>query len=105
MGGRTERCDRCRFWVLGDQWSAESQKDMHRDDRIGGCRRNAPHSTMGDVEYQMLNMLVILAWRDSVEEEQHMLQDWEEAAQKGVSWPQTAGGDWCGEFRAKGKKS
>lgn len=72
---RAERCDRCYFWLIGD-----NQEEKDPDDKIGPCRRHAPRPTMGDIE---------------------QFDKWASTAYETCLWPSTWGSSWCGDFRPK----
>jgi hypothetical protein len=86
-----DRCDECRFWVLGEQSSEQSE--MPADERQGGCHRYAPRPTTGNFESRILDALWLMARDDD-------LESWDEVLYP-VSWPITEGQDFCGEFRRK----
>jgi hypothetical protein len=104
------RCDHCMFWQLGPyrigaRTRSAEQKKQHPDDRDGTCRRYAPRPTLGEFEYELLRHLTTLAWDVcSKEERSHEFENWDQAARQRVQWPVTGGGDWCGEFKPKGKQ-
>ena len=98
-----KRCDSCTFWVVGEQWGgAKSQQKHHPDDRLGSCHRNAPQTSLGDWNYHVLEALVLMIGPDAADQNEHLIQNWEECthAQPAI-WPTTAGNNWCGEYQSK----
>jgi hypothetical protein len=89
-----ERCDECRFWILGEEWGEQQQE--HPNERRGGCHRNAPRPTMGDFEYRVLQALTLLVWEH--EDYADLAKHWEDAPLQGAIWPTTTAEDFCGEF-------
>ena len=75
----TKRCDTCEFWARGDQYTFEP--DDHPDEQIAACHRHAPRSSLGDFEYELLNLLSIIAWEvgDKGEKNERNHGNWEEA--------------------------
>jgi hypothetical protein len=95
----TKRCDTCEFWAPGDQWPIK-EKDPP-DDRIAQCHRNAPRASLGDFEFEVLNLLSLIECYvgDTNEKSERETGDWEEACLRSSSWPATHGSDWCGEWQ------
>jgi len=90
-----ERCDQCRYWVLAEQWDAETELERHADDRRGSCHRHAPQPIVGDSMYYLLYGIALLIPRNSPED---FFENWEEAALGEAVWPVTWGEGWCGEY-------
>lgn len=68
MGGRDERCDRCRFWH-SEGLDLLDEAAKHPEDIWGECRRRAPLPVVYEGEQSPV-----------------------------AEWPGTAGHYWCGEF-------
>jgi hypothetical protein len=96
----TKRCDTCEFWAPGDQHRYDTSR--HEDDREGACHRYAPRPTLGDFEYEVLQHLTIMSWRQADEKQQDEdFKGWEDAVLECVSWPATTGAEWCGDWQKR----
>lgn len=96
----TRRCDTCEFWVPSEQYNAACA--FHPDDYHGACHRHAPSPTRGDVDYEVLKFLQMIAWTHADEDERKReFDNWEEAPHELSSWPGTNASQWCGDWQAK----
>jgi len=84
-----ERCDKCKFWIKGED----------DDDELGGCHRNAPRPTLGEFEYEVLRHLTTVAWKVQDDPRDKDYMDWEESRFAATLWPITKADSWCGEFQ------
>lgn len=86
----TERCDVCRFWLMGDPaWD------------LGICRRHAPRAAdqLGAfIGEAIIAVAHILSKHYDVEWPGGIAGEATEA-NHAAFWPRTDPGDWCGEFR------
>jgi hypothetical protein len=77
-------CKNCRFW-------SDYENDTGRN---GECRRAAP--TGFQIRRETASWVFLSMLSDKI-------IDRSEATATGYFWPETKGGEWCGEFKARPK--
>ena len=86
-------CFKCKYWLI------DLVEAAWTEDQVGECHRWPPTAQERGNWKVLLDFVSTFAWHYWPEKEKDFPQ-WEEPSSL-VSWPDTLGNDFCGEFKKK----